>query len=73
MPSSPGREAPCGRMGVSPPCSISSSPRLDHLDHLEHLEEQGSRGSPIRRTDSPSKRKGEFRRLLKHMVIKYFY
>ncbi|XP_059927786.1 phosphatidate phosphatase LPIN1 isoform X1 [Gadus macrocephalus] len=62
VPSSPGREALCGgRRGGSPPCFISSSPRLEHLEHLEHLEplehQGGSTGSPVRRTDSPSKRK----------------
>ncbi|CAL8350981.1 unnamed protein product [Merluccius merluccius] len=43
------REALCGGVEeVSAPCSISSRPLLD---------QGGGRGSPIRRTDSPSKRK----------------
>ncbi|KAJ3593530.1 hypothetical protein NHX12_005864 [Muraenolepis orangiensis] len=46
-------EALCGEMEASAPCSIlSPGPLLDHLE-----QQAGTRGSPVRRTDSPSKRK----------------
>lgn len=42
----------CAEMEGLSACSVSSRILADHLD------EGGNRGSPIRRTDSPSKRKG---------------
>lgn len=44
--------ASCAEMEGLTACSVSPRILPDHLD------EGGNRGSPIRRTDSPSKRKG---------------
>ncbi|KAG7275833.1 hypothetical protein CRUP_016773, partial [Coryphaenoides rupestris] len=53
-PGDPPRVALCGKVEASPPVSVCSRPPRDPL------LEGGDRGSPLRRTDSPSKRKEQF-------------